>query len=352
LQTAALRATPVRSPVAPQSYGAARHGFNSNVTSRMSDQIPEMLDTGKASIARAAALLRRGGLVAVPTETVYGLAADASDPDAVARIFAAKGRPAFNPLIVHLPDIDAVRGIATLPPEAEALAVAFWPGSLTLVLPIAPGAPLAPAVTAGLASVAIRVPAHPVMQALLKEAGIPLAAPSANPSGRISATTAAHVHDGLGGAVDAILDAGPCTVGVESTILAPGPEGTRLLREGGIPREAIEEITGPLIADLTPGRVEAPGQMERHYAPRVPLRLGGDARPGEVTIGFGDSNGDLSLSETADLSEAALRLFSVLHAAEALALERGASAIRAPLLPDRGLGRAINDRLRRAATEV
>jgi L-threonylcarbamoyladenylate synthase len=316
----------------------------------MPDRAPLILAADGDGIARAAALLRDGGLVAVPTETVYGLAADATNEAAVARIFAAKGRPGFNPLIVHVPDLKAARRIATVSTEAEALARAFWPGALTLVLPLVPDAGLAPPVTSGLPTVAIRVPAHPVMRALLAEVGRPLAAPSANPSGRISATTAAHVVDGLGDAVDAILDAGPCAVGVESTILAPGPEGTRLLREGGIPRETIEAITGPLTADLTPGRVEAPGQMERHYAPRVPLRLGGAAEAGEVVVGFGAVDCDLNLSEAGDLDEAALRLFSVLHAAEAMALDRGAPAIRVPRLPDKGLGRAINDRLQRAST--
>ncbi len=315
----------------------------------MPDQAPIILRADDEWIAKAAAVLRDGGLVAVPTETVYGLAADATNPDAVARIFAAKGRPGFNPLIVHVPDPEAAARIAEFPSGAHDLANAFWPGPLTMVLPLAPAAPLAEAVTAGLPSVAVRVPAHPVMRKLLSEIGRPIAAPSANPSGRISATTAQHVAEGLGARVDAILDAGPCTVGVESTILAPGQNGTRLLREGGVPREAIEAITGPLTSDLTPGRVEAPGQMERHYAPRVPLRLGGDAQPGEVTIGFGGEPSDLSLSETGNLQDAALRLFSVLHAAEALALERGAPAIRAPILPDEGLGRAVNDRLRRAA---
>jgi L-threonylcarbamoyladenylate synthase len=310
---------------------------------------PEILPADSGGIAQAARLLREGGLVAVPTETVYGLAADATNAGAVARIFAAKGRPGFNPLIVHVPELDTARSIAEVPDAAMALARAFWPGPLTLVLPLLPGAPLATAVTAGLPTVAIRVPAHPVMRQVLQAVGRPLAAPSANPSGRISATTAAHVVQGLGPAIDAVLDAGPCAVGVESTILAPGPQGTRLLREGGIPREAIEAITGPLVADLTPGRVEAPGQMERHYAPRVRLRLGGAPQPGEVSIGFGAGDADLSLSETGDPAEAALRLFAVLHAAEALALERGAPAIRAPRLPDEGLGRAVNDRLRRAS---
>ncbi|MFW5641424.1 MAG: L-threonylcarbamoyladenylate synthase [Roseicyclus sp.] len=311
-----------------------------------------MLSADAGGIARAVALLGAGGLVAVPTETVYGLAADATDAAAVARIFAAKGRPRFNPLIVHLPDLDAVRAIAEMPEAAEALAGAFWPGPMTLVLPIRAAARLAAPVTAGLPSVAVRLPAHPVMREVLRALGRPLAAPSANPSGRISATTAAHVKDGLGARVDAILDAGPCALGLESTILAPGAGGLRLLREGGLSREAVEAVAGPLTSDVTPGRsghVEAPGQMERHYAPSVPLRLGGALRAGEVTLGFGPGAADLNLSPGGDLGEAASRLFAVLHEADALARARGAAAIRVAEVPDTGLGRGINDRLRRAA---
>ncbi|MGP1355974.1 L-threonylcarbamoyladenylate synthase [Roseicyclus sp.] len=315
----------------------------------MSASSPELLKADAEGIARAVAILGAGGLVAVPTETVYGLAADATDGRAVARIFAAKGRPAFNPLIVHVPDLAAAREIAEMTGPAEALAEAFWPGALTLVLPLRAGSGIAPLVSAGLPTVALRVPAHPVMQAVLRGLGRPVAAPSANLSGRISATTAGHVADGLGGAVDAILDAGPCAVGVESTILAPGPSGTRLLREGGLPREAVEAVAGPLTADLTPGRIEAPGQMERHYAPGVPLILGGPARKDEVSVGFGPGAADLTLSATGDLTEAAARLFSVLHDADALARARGARAIRVAEVPETGLGRAINDRLRRAA---
>ncbi len=318
----------------------------------MSQTGPELLSADADGIARAVDLLASGGLVAVPTETVYGLAADATDGRAVARIFEAKGRPAFNPLIVHVPDSGAARAIAEMPGPAERLAGAFWPGALTLVLPLRSGTGISPLVTAGLPTVALRVPAHPVMQAVLRGLGRPVAAPSANPSGRVSATTAEHVLDGLGAAVDAVLDAGPCAVGVESTILAPGPDGLRLLREGGIPREAVEEIAGDVIGDVTPGRVEAPGQMERHYAPAVPLLLGGTKREGEVSVGFGPGQADLNLSESGDLRAAAARLFAVLHQADALARDRGASAIRVSPVPETGLGRAINDRLRRAAVSA
>jgi L-threonylcarbamoyladenylate synthase len=311
---------------------------------------PEILADTAAGHARAAELLRQGALVALPTETVYGLAADATNDAAVAAIFAAKGRPAFNPLIVHVTGLAAAERIAEVSDEARALAGAFWPGPLTLVLPLKAGHGLSPLVTAGLPTVALRVPAHPSMQAVLRAAGCPVAAPSANPSGQISATTAEHVIAGLGDKLAAVLDTGPCTVGVESTILAPGPTATRLLREGGLPREAIEPLTGPLIADTTPGaKVEAPGQLASHYAPKTPLHLGGTPQPGEITVGFGAAGGDLTLSEAGDLHEAAANLFAVLHTADALAAARDAPAIRMAAIPEKGIGRAINDRLRRAA---
>jgi L-threonylcarbamoyladenylate synthase len=311
---------------------------------------PEILPDTAEGHARAAALIRQGALVALPTETVYGLAADATNDAAVAAIYAAKGRPGFNPLIVHVPTLAFAETIADFPDPARALARAFWPGPLTLVLPLKPDQGLSPRVTAGLPTVAIRVPAHPAMQAVLRATGHPVAAPSANPSGKISATTAGHVIAGLGNRIAAVVDAGPCPVGVESTILAPAPSGTRLLREGGLPREAIEPLTGPLLSDTTPGaRLEAPGQMSSHYAPNVPLRIGGAPQPGEITIGFGPMTCDLNLSRMGDVTEAASRLFAMLHTADALAAARGAPAIRVAVIPEAGLGRAINDRLRRAA---
>lgn len=311
---------------------------------------PEILTDSPEGHARAAQILRQGGLVALPTETVYGLAADATDDAAVASIYAAKGRPGHNPLIVHVPDLAMAESLAAFAGPARALADAFWPGPLTLVLPLRPSHGLSPRVTAGLPTVALRLPAHTAMQAVLRETGRPLAAPSANPSGKITATTAAHVLAGLGPRIAALLDAGPCRVGVESTILAPAPSGTRLLRDGGLAREVIEEITGPLIADTTPGAtLEAPGQMSSHYAPHALLLLGGTPQPGEITIGFGDTPGDLNLSPKGDLVEAARTLFSCLHTADALATARAAAAIRVAAIPETGLGRAINDRLRRAA---
>ena len=301
-------------------------------------------------LAEASALLARGELVAMPTETVYGLAGDARDGRAVARIYEAKGRPSFNPLIVHLPDLGAAERIAVLDDAARDLADAFWPGALTLVLPLRSGSGIAPLVTAGLDTVAIRVPAHPVAQALLRRFGGPLAAPSANPSGRISATTAAHVADpltGLGGRIAAVLDAGACPVGVESTIIGWQDGRPVLLRPGGLPAEAIAAALGGPVATprLDPAAPNAPGQLTSHYAPRASLRLNATAaRPGELLIGFGPVAGEMSLSEGADLAEAAARLFELLHQADAQS-----RPIAVAPVPETGLGAAINDRLRRAA---
>ncbi|MCA3553002.1 MAG: threonylcarbamoyl-AMP synthase [Rhodobacter sp.] len=300
-------------------------------------------------IAQAADLLRKGGLVAFPTETVYGLGGDARSDHAVARIFAAKGRPHFNPLIVHLPDAAAARGLAVFYARADALAAAFWPGPLTLVLPLRAGSGLSGLVTAGLPTVALRVPAHPVAQALLQLFGGPLAAPSANPSGRVSPTRAAHVTEGLGGRIEAVIDGGACAVGVESTIV--GLDGAaRLLRPGGVPVEALETALGQPLLLREAGKITAPGQLAAHYAPGAPVRLDAiAARPNEVWIGFGPQSAGaaLTLSGTGDLAEAAARLFHTLREADRLAGPGGAIAV-API-PERGLGRAINDRLRRAA---
>lgn len=306
------------------------------------------LSADAAGIARAARILREGVLVALPTETVYGLAADASDPAAVAAIYAAKGRPAHNPLIVHLPDAEAAGRLAVLDADGARLAASFWPGPLTLVAPLRPGHGLAPAVTAGLGTVALRVPAHPVTQAVLRAAGRPLAAPSANPSGRISPVTADHVLAGLGGRIDAVLDAGPCAVGLESTILGLAP--LRLLRAGGLPVEAVEALLGAPVL-VAGSAVVAPGMLPSHYAPRGAMRLGVTRPdPGEVWIGFGpDCPGDpgLNLSPSGDLAQAAAALFHALHRADERAGPGGRIAV-API-PAEGLGRAINDRLARAA---
>ncbi|MEM6760405.1 MAG: L-threonylcarbamoyladenylate synthase [Pseudomonadota bacterium] len=299
------------------------------------------LEPNGDGIASAAALLRAGRLVAFPTETVYGLGAAAQDGAAVAAIYAAKGRPSFNPLIVHVADMAQAQSIAQFDDTALQLAQAFWPGPLTLVLPLAPGHGIASLVTAGLDTVALRVPGHPLAQALLQEFGGPVAAPSANPSGRISPTRAAHVLAGLGDQIDAVLDGGTCPVGLESTIVGGAP--LALLRAGGVAVEEIEKITGPLV---TAGpEITAPGQLAAHYAPAVPLRLNARvATVEEVLVGFGPGPGDLNLSATGNLTEAAANLFEMLHMLDA----RGQPAAIAPI-PDHGLGRAINDRLRRAA---
>lgn len=300
-------------------------------------------------IARAAGILREGGLVALPTETVYGLAADATNPGAVAAIYAAKGRPATNPLIVHLPDLAAANRLAALGAVGARLAGAFWPGPLTLVAPLRAGHGLAGGVTAGLDTLALRVPAHPVMQAVLAALGGPVAAPSANPSGRISPVTAGHVLAGLDGRIGAVLDAGPCAVGLESTIV--DVTGPRLLRAGGVPLEALEAALGHPLPSAEGGVAIAPGMLPSHYAPRAQVRLGVTRpRTGEVWIGFGpDAPGDpgLNLSPDGDTDHAAARLFHALHDADLRAGPGGRIAV-API-PEQGLGRAINDRLRRAA---
>lgn len=301
-------------------------------------------------IADAAHLLAAGELVAFPTETVYGLGGDARSDIACARIFEAKGRPRFNPLIVHVPDLEAAREFAEVGPEAERLAAAFWPGPLTLVLPLRPGAGLSPLVTAGLDTVAIRVPAHRVAQALLRTYRGPLAAPSANPSGKVSPTRAAHVMAGLAGRIAGVVDGGDCAVGVESTIV--GLDGAPvLLRPGGLPAEALEACLGaPLATGGDAAKPTAPGQLASHYAPGATLRLEVTApQPGEVWLGFGPDCGGaaLNLSASGDLVEAAANLFHMLREADALAGPGG--HIAAAPVPERGLGRAINDRLRRAA---
>jgi len=296
----------------------------------------------------AAAILRTGGLVALPTETVYGLAGDATNDQAVAAIFAAKGRPRFNPLIVHLADLAQVDRFAVLTPLAQRLAAAFWPGPMTLVLPLREGSGLSPLVTAGLDSVAVRLPADPVARALLAEFGGPLAAPSANPSGRISPVTAAHVLAGLGGRIAAVIDGGACAVGLESTILDATGTAPVLLRAGGLAAEAVEAL-GLTLGTPPTGKITAPGQLASHYAPRGRVRLDvTEPEAEEVWVGFGLCPGAaLTLSEAGDLTEAAARLFHALHDADALAGPDGRIAF-APV-PDIGLGRAINDRLRRAA---
>ena len=305
----------------------------------------DVLLPGDAGLDRAAVVLRQGSLVAFPTETVYGLGGDARSDLAVARIFEAKGRPRFNPLIVHVPDVAAAREFAVFDARAEEVAARFWPGPLTLVLPLR-AAGLSALVTAELPSVAIRVPAHPVAQALLRHFGGPLAAPSANPSGRVSPTRASHVLAGLDGRIAAVLDGGPCAVGVESTILGL-VDGPQLLRPGGIALEDIEALLGPVAVGGSQEKPNAPGQLASHYAPAAPVRLDArDVRDGEVRLGFGPGAAELYLSQSGDLVEAAANLFHMLREADRLAQGR---VIAVAPVPEAGLGRAINDRLRRAA---
>ena len=301
----------------------------------------ETLLADNNGIDRAAAILRDGGLVAVPTETVYGLAARADDDRAVARIYEAKGRPSFNPLIVHVRDMEQARRLAQLSPEAEALAAAHWPGSLTLVVPRKADSGLADAVTAGLPTVALRMPDHPLMRALLAKVDFPVAAPSANRSGFISPTSASHVLASLDGRIDAVLDGGECRSGVESTIVAVRESGgLEVLRPGPV---TIATGQAPL-----PGKgIEAPGQLASHYAPGKPVRLNAaEVAPDDFTIGFGPVPGDCTLSASGDLEEAAARLYACLHLGAASAKPRIAVAP----IPEEGIGIAINDRLRRAAT--
>jgi len=289
------------------------------------------------TIAEAARLVLAGEAVAVPTETVYGLAADATRPRAVARIYEAKGRPSFNPLIVHVSDLAAAQQVGLFDDDAIALAERHWPGPLTLVVPLREGSTIASIVTAGLPTIGLRVPAHPAMQALLRAVDRPLAAPSANASGSISPTRAEHVLKSLGGRIPLIVDGGATERGLESTIVAATGGPLRLLRPG------------PVIIDAElaeSDRIEAPGQLASHYAPSKPVRLNAStAEPGEYLIGFGEVAGDANLSPSGDLLEAAARLFDLLH--EADTAEEPKIAVAA--VPETGLGVAINDRLKRAA---
>jgi len=305
------------------------------------------------TIDAAAKTLRAGGLVAFPTETVYGLGADATNVRAVAAIFEAKGRPRFNPLIVHVPSLDAVNSVGTLTDAGAKLAAAFWPGPLTLVLAKAPDCPIADLATSGLDTIAVRVPAHPLAQALLRAADIPIAAPSANRSGHVSSTTAAHVEADLGDRVQMILDGGATPVGLESTVVDVTGMAPVILRLGGITREDIERMLGRPVAvageeNITPS---SPGMLARHYAPATRLRLDArNVRDGEALLAFGDqvpthSGPIINLSRSGNLAEAAANLFAALRTLDAA----GAAAIAVMPIPAYGLGEAINDRLQRAA---
>ena len=306
--------------------------------------VPTVMPFGAQAIAAAATCINSGRVVAVPTETVYGLAADARDPAAVARIYEAKGRPTFNPLIVHVLDLAAAERIAVFDFPARALAGAFWPGPLTLVLPLRAEAGIASPVTAGLATVAVRVPAHRAMRALLEATGASLAAPSANRSNGISPTRAEHVVASLGDRAPLVIDDGPCAAGVESTIV----RGRAILRPGPVTADMVAEASGALTPAADPGAapITAPGQLATHYAPSKPLRLDATAAAAdEWLIGFGPVAGDATLSATGDLVEAAARLFDALHQADASPKPRIAVAP----VPHHEFGAAINDRLKRAA---
>ena len=305
------------------------------------------LSVSPQDIARAAELVLAGEQVAFPTETVYGLGADATNGAAVAGIYAAKGRPSFNPLIAHVADPAAAARLVQWGDMAQRLSDAFWPGPLTMVLPLRPDHPVASLVAAGLPTLAVRVPAHPTARALLAAVDRPVAAPSANPSGQISPTTAAHVLAGLDGKIAAVVDDGPCRIGLESTIIGLDPVPT-LLRPGGVPTEAVEQVLGqPLATPHETSGITAPGQLTSHYAPSVPVTLNqAEPAPGGVLLGFGDIDGTLNLSRAGDLGEAAANLFDHLHRLNAMA-----RPIAVAPIPDSGLGAAINDRLRRAAAD-
>ncbi|MFC3676420.1 L-threonylcarbamoyladenylate synthase [Ferrovibrio xuzhouensis] len=302
------------------------------------------------TISEAARRLQAGEVVAFPTETVYGLGADATDPAAVAKIFAAKGRPDFNPLISHIHDPAQLDGLVVMDDRARKLAAAFWPGALTLVLPRAPGCPVAPAVSAGLPSLAIRMPAHPLARELLKLVGRPVAAPSANRSGQVSPTTAQHVRDSLGPEI-AVVDGGACPVGLESTVIGLTGVTPTLLRPGGIAAEAVEAVLGEPLGLPQDARVESPGMLLKHYAPRLPVRLNATTAQGrEGLLSFGPAPAGFAavwpLSDTGDLAGAAARLYAGLHA---LDHAPGLDGIAVMPIPGHGLGLAINDRLARAA---
>ncbi|WP_366556233.1 L-threonylcarbamoyladenylate synthase [Aquibaculum sediminis] len=312
----------------------------------------EFLPAGQAAIARAAELLRQGGLVAFPTETVYGLGADATDDKAVARIFEAKGRPRFNPLICHYPDAESAKEHVYFDARAELLAARFWPGALTLVLPRRDSCPVSLLCSAGLDSLAVRVPAPPLARAILEAVGRPVAAPSANRSGRVSPTSAEHVAEELNGRIELIVDGGPCPVGVESTVVSLLGDAPLLLRPGGIAAEAIAETLGePLQLPEAEAPLASPGMLASHYAPERPLRLSAQSvEADEALLSFGPETLpgaalETNLSESGDLQEAAARLFASLRALD----REGVRAIAVMPIPDHGLGQAINDRLRRAA---
>jgi len=325
------------------AFSKLREQWERSVMNKITTQ---RLTPDSAGIAQAIAHWRAGALTAFPTETVYGLGADARNDDAVAQIYAAKGRPSFNPLIVHVADLDQAKAFCAFDAQAVQLAARFWPGPLTLVLPLKPASGISKLVTAGLPSLAVRVPAHPLARTLLAAFGGPIAAPSANPSGRVSPTTADHVMAGLDGKIAAVMDGGPCDVGVESTIVRCIGQPA-LLRAGGVSSESIAQVIGQeLQCPTDPAVPQAPGQLASHYAPKGRVRLNvTEPMPDEYLLGFGPVEAAVHLSPSGDVVEAAARLFAALHELDAL----DATKIAVSPIPDAGVGRAINDRLRRAA---
>lgn len=310
-----------------------------------------IFDCSQTNLQRAADVIKQGGLIAFPTETVYGLGADVYNAKAVANIFAAKGRPAFNPLISHIAEPDTFSELAETDERALALAKQFWPGPLTFVVRRKNLSPALDLVCAGLKTMTIRMPDHPIALALIKRAGVPIAAPSANRSQSISPTTARHVFESLGNKVDMILDGGACTVGVESTIIDLTTPQTVMLRAGGLAKETLEDFLGEkiILSHGNPDMPSSPGQMLKHYAPQLPMRINvtpAEKRPQEFYIGFGSMDGNLNLSKSGDLIEAAANLFAFMHLAEEQTEYPGIAM--API-PETGLGLAINDRIRRAS---
>lgn len=311
----------------------------------------QILEASPSGIKTAATLLSSGKLVAFPTETVYGLGADATNGPAVAAIFEAKGRPQFNPLIVHTKDITAAKTFAVFNDLALQLAEVFWPGPFTLVLPRKETCTASELVSAGLDTIALRVPSSPIARALLDAANLPIAAPSANLSGGVSPTEAAHVAQDLKGRIDAVLDGGPCTVGLESTVVGFDEDGPLLLRPGGVSREEIEDVVGPVALFSDPERPHSPGQLLSHYAPSAGMRLNArEPQINEALLGFGpeapvNTDSCLNLSPSGNLQEAAANLFSFLRRLD----ESGKETIAVMAIPNEGLGAAINDRLNRAA---
>ena len=311
----------------------------------------EILKPNPKTIDQAALVLHSGGLVAFPTETVYGLGADARNDDAVKSIFTAKGRPSFNPLIAHISDIEMAHRLVAFSPIAEKLATAFWPGPMSLVLPLRQDTGISNLVTAGLDTLAIRIPSHPTATALLNAFNGPIAAPSANLSGMLSPTEPAHLHADLLAKVDAVLENGATDVGLESTILMPTEDTIYLLREGAVTAQAVASLTGiKVVKETEAEKPRSPGQLLRHYAPSSKLVLNvTDPSDGSIHIGFGTATGDLNLSPRGDVIEAAQNLFAFLHRADQLCKERDALTITVAPIPDTDIGRAINDRLTRAA---